>query len=653
MAVAPRFHLVDQFRGYAASSDKERQSFYDLSYSPHCVACVFRLGYPASASRQKLGPNLRGNSTSVQDDPADGVRLRGDPLVVVEDIVSATVQTGKGQHVHQLQLQLCQSPTNYLSAILPGDWIMCWMVRSREKMLDLVQRLHLLEPCNGFSDGLKFVGRVEDVGRDRASLPTGLNRVSYEVTALGFSELSSQIFYDPYLAEATPLMGTWLARIGGAISELLGDSFDPANRFHALDINKLIPFFLNLLVGEGVSKRFAQPSADAPELQIATGLTRRDSGEAPYAYTVPGEVGLVLGKRNKSRGTVLAYADVLELVTGVQRFTSAAGLNSPTSSPWALFTPDGVEPPPTGTNDPFVQVSQRKETGRPMLGEFIPTIPDFTNKDVWSVLRQWLNPTINEMYTALRTNEAGQVVPTVVVRQIPLSSQEMVDKLQAQDNLTATPMLEVPRWVGHPAIVRRDHLRRSNALRINFTHVYGQAVDMQRASRFTDQIVRNPPVRNDLDIQRSGLRSYMGTVNCSIDDSYLGPSKWLALASDWLLDQHLVLGGTLTMELVEEPIVHGDNFEYDGIVAHIEGVVHQFQCYPDGRRTASTSLSLTHGVRSDDDPAYQERDGSDSYIFSGLREDDCRAYDPGISVEGDRVAVRYENSATPAKLPGE
>lgn len=647
MSIAPRYYLVDDLLAHRPSTAAERAQAYDLSYSPYCVVAVFRLALPASASRAKLSVDLQGRSASASEDPADGVRLRDKPLIITDDLLSATVQTSKGSYQHRLQFSLCKSPINYLSAILPGDWVMCWMATSRERGRSVVDRLQRLEPCNGFRDGLKFVGRVEDVTRNRSSGPTGLNMVTYGVSATGFNELSAQIFYDPFLAESTPLMGSWLARIGGAISDLLSNDFDRGGRFGALDINKLLPFFINLLLGDGIDRRFVNPAGE-PQLRIGTGLESSDSGEAPYSYTVPAEVGKVLGKSARSRKTaILSYSDLLESLMGVQKYSGSAGAEASPSAPWSVFQPDGVEFESQLNQALSLEVPQRKKTGTPMLGEFMPTIPDFTNKSVWVVLRQWLNPTINEMYTVLRANEAGSVVPSLVVRQIPLSSLGMVDKMRSENNTTLTGLLELPRWVGHPAIVRSDSLSRTNALRFNFVHIYGQSIDSQRATNYTSQLIRSPPVRNDLDIQRSGLSMYAATVNCSIDEARLGAKTWMAVASDWLLDQHLVLGGTVDMELVEAPIVHGDAFEYDEVVSMIEGVTHHFEA-SGGSTRATTRLQLTHGVRSDDDPLYRSlRDDSDSYIFIGIREEDCVAHDPGVSTETERPAVRYE--LTPQK----
>jgi hypothetical protein len=62
-------------------------------------------------------------------------------------------------------------------------------------------------------------------------------------------------------------------------------------------------------------------------------------------------------------------------------------------------------------------------TGTELLGTFLPVMPELTNKPLWSVLQQFLNPTVNEMYTCLRVNKDNRVVPTLVVRQIPFTTE--------------------------------------------------------------------------------------------------------------------------------------------------------------------------------------------------------------------------------------
>lgn len=627
--VAARYNLIDDFLAQRPDNEKERAVLDDdISVVPFWVMAVIRLSAPSSYSRDLMN--------SFSTNPADGARTRGEMLIITDDCAQMQVQGGKGSHTSSFSASLLPSEVQYDSAVLPGDWVLAWMVNSEEKGLALVERIRRLEICNRFDDGFKFVGRVQDTRRQRrVERGGGIKTVGYTLSAIGFAEMDAQVFFDPQLAENTKGMGTWLARLGKSVIELLdtpqGDSASSA----AIDINRAIPFFFDMLLGDGIAKRAANPGGDA-ELQIATGLTQ-GSGEAPFAYLVPTEVGQLLGKNSRSKqGGILAYADLVELMTGIHRYVNAAGAQNSGSDAWRAFIPDGIEPPPAGET----KVPQHKKTDKKMLGQFIPTVPDFSNKPVWSVLSQWLNPTINEMYTALRVNEAGFVVPQVIVRQMPFSSDKMVKRQHDKNNLVLTPYHEVPRWVMHPLLVYEDGLGRSNATRFNFIHIFGHSAISQKNNHLTYQLIRNPPIRDDLDIQRSGLRPYMTTVNCSLEDTKFGPRKWAEVASDWLMGQHLTLNGTVVSYGIQAPITHGDNLEWDGIVYHIEGYAHSCGRTVDGHRHFTTSLTLTHGMRIETDPAYRSRRPlDDSYLYPYLMQDERHALDPGLTLDGGGKAI--------------
>jgi hypothetical protein len=55
---------------------------------------------------------------------------------------------------------------------------------------------------------------------------------------------------------------------------------------------------------------------------------------------------------------------------------------------------------------------------------FVPFIysPVLDNGTIWSTMHQFLNPVVNEMYTALRLNPAGKIMPTIIVREQPFST---------------------------------------------------------------------------------------------------------------------------------------------------------------------------------------------------------------------------------------
>jgi hypothetical protein len=226
------------------------------------------------------------------------------------------------------------------------------------------------------------------------------------------------------------------------------------------------------------------------------------------------------------------------------------------------------------------------------------------------------------MYTCLRVNPDGLVVPTMIVRQLPFTSEILSTDLQV------TRFLELPRWGIDPVLVKDVDVGRSDALRFNFIHVYGDTVD--HSAPFASQIVRNPPIRDDLDIARSGLRSHMQTIPCSPADTRNGsPTKWMELSSDILMGQQLTLTGIMQTFGIQAPICPGDNIEWDGIVFHIESVTHSCTMQPNGFKSFVTQLALSHGVRSD--PGLE-----DITIYAGINTDDHLSFNPGVTTEGSQ-----------------
>ena len=632
--MARRYHLIDDFLSNPTTEARKKPQ--EISYAPFWVLAVVRLPLPASALRKHLADDQK-ESVAASENPADGVRF-SEPapagenrqlLIVTGDCIQLSVHRQKSQQTSTLSATLMPG-TDYRSAILPEDWILAWILPSEDKGKQIVARIKRGEPCCEFDDGLRFVGRAQQVMRTRTRSANTFD-VQYQLSASGFTEFQSRMFYDPHLAEHSKTMGSFMAKLGAAITELLNTpSTDSASRA-AIDINRAIPFLFDVLLGSGIPKRFANPSkSNAPQLRIATGLTASENPEAPYSYLVPELVGKLLGKTSRSKTDILAYADVVELITGVQRFR--AGNSAPGSAKWAAFVPDGLEPVPAGSKE----VPQHKATNFPLAGQFIPTIPDLSNKPVWQVMSQFLNPAINEMYVTLRVNEAGRIAPQMVVRQMPFSSHE-VAKQQEGKKRYCTPFLELPRWVLHPSMIWSDLSGRNNETRFNFIHIFG--VSPQKNNSQTEQLIRNMPVRNDLDIQRAGLRTYMTTVNCSPEEAKAGPRGWMEIASDWLLDQHLVLTGSAECCGVPAPVSIGDNLEIDGedVVYHIEGITDTCVQSENGNRHWGTSFTLTHGMRADDSDAYRNRSAkSDAYLFAATLQSDGGRWSPGVSVDPEQ-----------------
>lgn len=604
------FGQTDDSEGYATSV-------------PHWVIAVIRLGMPLSFSRKKM--------SSVTKDVSQGALLRAaKPLVITDDCYQLTVQHSKRNHLGTLSAALHQSDVNYLVEILPGDWVMAWVVNNSTDYESLLERIDQGRACNAFSDGLKFVGRVHDIRKTVHVEPEpGMRTSTYQLTCSSFTELDTHFYYDPLLASKDGIerdLGQWLCRLGTEVEALFGDwsvkGITPNN------VNQIMGNLLDLIVGQGPkSKKGASIQVDAIGGQQVSQSPQTQT-EAPYAYLIPMMVGKLLGKdpQDASKGAgVLAYADILELVQGVQSYENR--------NDWHVFVPKLGESSPN-----------RRITDQPMLGTFLPYLPDFANRPLWQVLQGYLNPTINEMFTTLRVNPDGAVVPTMVVRQIPFTTEAFVPDASVPGATTQggftpnTRFLTLPRWEIPTSMIQSLDIGRSDSTRFNFVHVYGASAYQATNVPLQAQMINNPPVRDDLDIMRSGIRPYMTTVECWINDQ-IGdvPGQWIKLIADWTIGSQFTLNGSLQCKGVQSPICVGDNIEFDKVVYHIESVTHSAGISGETRHW-STQLSLTNGMRADL-PSSDFTDapvGGDIVkfpIYPGFEKEDNMAQNPGLTAE--------------------
>lgn len=637
----PRYNLITEF--------SEFEDTDDISTSPHWVMAVVRLGKPLSYSRK--------NNASVSLDVTEGAKTRGKTLVITSDCLQMQVRRDKESHVKSLSASLIQTSTNYLVEILPGDWVMAWIVHGEARQQDLIERIRASKACNGFKDGLKFVGRIRNVrkrmSRARAS---GVKNTRYNIQAVAFSELDSTIFYDQFMAENSieaNNLGRWLSKVGLDIRQVFAINVDEQKDNSHL----LIPAFFELLLGTGVGPDL--DTTGTKELRQVTGggITGDENGgakAAPFAYLVPKEIGDLLGKESRDvskAGGILAYADIVDLVFGVQKYSNTS------PNQYSVFTPDIADSDPLTKGNHFY-------TGNPLLGSYLPFMPQFSNRPLWSILSEYLNPVINEMYTALRVNAQGDVVPTLIVRQIPFTTDVMADKYEGDntppgaDKITLTPFTSLPRWVMSGTLVYDIDIGRSDATRCNFVHVFGQDADNAKNIKVTDQLVQNPPIRDDFDIQRSGVHAYMTTVACrTVNQVGATPSVWMELVADHRIGSQYTLNGTLNCVGISAPICEGDNLEFDGVIYHIESVEDSVSIDTDsGMRSWTTSLTLTNGLRQQSDS--DDTDSSPFPIYPGFQLEDNTAYDPGhdgkvYAPSDDNADTVDREDDTPAQSPGD
>jgi hypothetical protein len=154
-------------------------------------------------------------------------------------------------------------------------------------------------------------------------------------------------------------------------------------------------------------------------------------------------------------------------------------------------------------------------------------------------------------------------------------------------------------------------------------------------------MLNNKPIRDDVDIMRSGIRPYMTTVDCWVDDTVgKAPTQWMSLIADWTIGSHLTLNGTIELYGVQAPIAEGDNVSFDGVIYHVMGVEHNAQMNPDGGNKAwSTTLQVTNGMRNTDNlqvtNASTENDVTQGLlpVYPGFDKLDNTLLHPGLTIE--------------------
>jgi len=603
---------------------------YEVSMSPYWVIAVIRLGTPLSFDRSIM--------SSVSKNLSAGALLRSEkPLVITDDCLQIMISKPKGDHRKRLTAQLKQTDVNYLAEVRNGDWVFGWMVNNETDFKDLVAKIEAGKQANDFNSGLKFMGRVTSM-RKVGVRDEHQHVASYNLQCGGFEELDSNLFYDNSLASSDVLekdIGQWLTRLGVDVQKLFG--YDADSNIEPNNINRIIPTILNLIVGTGPG-----PQGGDGVINVGAAGDKTVSAEpqftetAPYAYVAPIMAGQLLGKSSADVSRhVMAYADLLELILGVQSYSNKTGPG--------MFVPDLKS-----DSTPTRRVCSAGE----LLGTFLPFLPDMANKPMWTVFQQYLNPVINEIYTCMRVNPDGNIVPTMVFRQIPFTTDafKQTSTLGPKDNDTlavgddtrniqaVTRFLDLPRWGVPTNITKQYDIGSSDATRINMVHIYGTSSYQINAISASEQIVNSPPVFDHLDAMRSGMRPYVGQVECWVDQTVgHAPSAWINLAADWLIGAHLTLNGTIVCFGIQAPLCEGDNLELDGVVYHVESVIDHGQMNPDtGKKTWTTTIGLSNGMRKEA-PGEMRSDQGAFPIYPGVEVEDNRGLDPGLSLEQRRT----------------
>lgn len=561
------------------------------------MAVIVPFAFKDTYNRDLQNP---GSITEAIDNPT---KEEDDKIIIDDDCVSWQTASTKGSHVSSLQLQLTHTAVDYVNKVMPGDWIIFWAFNDYNLyslVRDLVKNNGRV---NHFSYAPKFIGRIGSVVKDKQVSANGIKNLFYSVSCNGFSELDANMYYNTALGFKYPNAVQEWRDFGTDINSfLVGGVVTPHEA-----ITKLVSICLG--TGPGVKWKRAVdlqsplltplPKADRLKAIQDTVISPNES------YLIPPTISKLL-----TGGTAKTYADLLRILIGVQQFQSPSFQNSSNTSEtpdFRGFLPDLVE----------------------MTGQFQPQTLDFNNTPIWSILQTYLNPPMNEMFTCLRVDADGYILPTLVARQIPFSTKKFSVGVDQSKN-RVTPFVSLPRWQIDKSLIINQRTGVSNAVRFNYVQVLGLALFNPNASiaqRAKEQTYQKPII-DTADIQRSGLNTFIRNTNSYYTTTSLADKDqiqfWSKLMADTLFGSHLKTTGSILLKGVNEPICEGDNCVIDNVIYHIEAVSHSGQISPNGTKEFNTTLLLTNGISI-------ESDLSDDIIYS--RMDDTEDDDVGITFE--------------------
>lgn len=617
-----------------------------------------------------------------QDDPMAERKI----LVVENDCVNVTVSNEKSSLGKMCDIQMKIGEIYYQNAVAPGDWVFVWMANYQDDIDNILDQLLGTEGgvpryltatntsqnrgMNTWQSGLKFVGRVMAVPSADLITAGGQRVLGQTISCQAFVELATSVYYtfvsqtivtaEGALSQAAAAESFYtreidsisadntLARPTSAPPDGVSSGLEAAltnlskaflNFYRTIDGKEqiqstspeaIIGLLFILLMGVDTNKNFLNPQANGSVGQAIPNA----QGTFSDAIAIPKSVSTILGLRASK------LWQIYNLYLGLQKYASSG------HRVWRDFSPSNFTPETQVVGSNIYRTDTRCKGFVPFL---VPPIWD--NNSYWNIFSQFLNPVVNEMYTALRINRDGFILPALIVREKPFSTnlfnylyktapqftvstdqgnQESAGvssirkNLSVQDSdaltygkdydsiLSTAPEIasrtmfnNLPRWIIDDSVIKTLNVSPSESRRINFVQVWGRSVGLEMNNlNVSQEILKiaqfSAPnyVADNKDIHRHGLRADITETNYDVVSNNLGTITPILCRqrADWLFNGHLKLYGTVTLQGVQEPIVEGDNCQIRGVLFHIESVSHSGSLSPNGQKSFTTTLTLSNGI---------------------------------------------------------
>jgi hypothetical protein len=524
-----------------------------------------------------------------------------DPLVVENDCLQVTTTVSKGTLTPSMNAVLVMSDVNYETAVAPGDFVFVNMLNFPSEARAVANKARQKQNINGPTDGFKGVFKVQGVRRVLTTDPnSGTKMVLFKINGFAFTEFNNTIYFNPFLVDpnqdpknqllfASKIGKDWVSLINAKGLTSCGD---------------IIAVLIQSFIGNGISD---------------TGQKKDGTVKTPNVhFFIPEQVGSLLGIKGAK-----AAKDVYNYIFGVQKYAAGSAAELAT----------GMNPV-----NMAIKYGRFYFTSMPCQGDSLLK-PEYWNQvKTWSILNQYTNAPLNEMFTCFRIAPTGKVMPTLVFRQIPFTTEDF------KGSAVVTKFLSLPRWKIDSSLIIDADIGREEAARINYVQYFGQSTIGVNGASQAMQIAQNNYVYDIFDVQRSGLRPYIVTTQfdepTTLNKAYRSPI-WAKVLADSLMGGHLKLNGSINCAGIVDPIAVGDNLELDDVVYHIEQVSHTCSINPQtGIKLFRTVINLSSGVHVSSTAAGTRYAEMDFTSAEELRKNDFNNEQllPGISDSQETVS---------------
>ena len=486
-------------------------------------------------------------------------------LVVENDCIQVSVADSKSVLTPSMSATLLITDVNYETDLAPGDFVFVNMLNWEKHARRVADAARNLDNINGINDGFKGFFKLQSVRKALLVDPeSGTKRYAVKITGFAFTEFNNSIYFNPNLINSTTdkNLGLYLTNIT--------KNWDNLQTAKGLNkIQDMVQFLINSFIGKGFPDNLRKTDASSP-------LTPNTQ------FYMPNGVDDLLGLDE-----VEAAKDTYNYLFGIQQYSPQAQTLAQGMNPSNIAAVDPTDP----TKDSrFIKLSKYVE------GTTF-TKPEYWNQTkAWAILNQFTNSPLNELYTCFRISPTGSILPTMVFRQIPFTTDNFVSP---GSGFSVTRFMSLPRWNISPALALSFDLGRDEALRLNFMQFYGIPVNAPNNSGIAVETSKQNYVYDIDDVKRNGLKPSIITSEfdaLKASTGYRSPG-WAKIVGDALIGGHLKMNGTIDFVGIPEPIAVGDNLQFDGVVYHIEDISHNASINPqNGKKMFRTTVNVSQGM---------------------------------------------------------